>query len=85
MLLSRITQRQLMGWMEYYRCEPWGEQRADLRMGILASTVAALYCHKGQTPQPRDFMPRFGERAKPQSTQQMRAIFAQAARHWGKK
>ncbi len=27
-------------WLALYRIDPWGEQRADLRAGIVASTIA---------------------------------------------
>ena len=39
-LLSRTTSRELSEWMVYYELEPFGEERADLRAGIVASTVA---------------------------------------------
>ncbi len=38
--------------------EPWGEQRADLRMGILASTaVNMMKGKKGKRVKATDFMP----------------------------
>jgi hypothetical protein len=40
-LLSEITSRELTEWMAYATLEPFGEQRADLRTGLLA-TVSAL-------------------------------------------
>lgn len=47
-------------WMAYYQIEPFGQERADLRMGILAAVMAGPHRRKGQRPpKPRDFMPRF--------------------------
>lgn len=51
--------------MAYYGVEPWGEERADLRMGILASTMANLWSSKTSRPsKPKDFMPDFGAHEK---------------------
>lgn len=49
--------------MAYERMEPWGEGRADLRAGIVASAVFNSQRASGDAPvlQPSEFMPRFGE------------------------
>lgn len=48
-------------WLAYYRLEPWGEERGDLRAGIVASTVANAWRGKDVLPfNPGDFMPEFG-------------------------
>jgi hypothetical protein len=57
-LLDSLTAYDLAEWMAYFAAEPWGEERADLRAGIVASTLANI--HRGATTQafsPRDFMP----------------------------
>lgn len=59
-MLSEITSRQFAEWMAYSQLEPWGEERDDLRMGIVASTIANSNRGKGQKPyKPQDFMPSF--------------------------
>ena len=46
--------------MAYYRIEPWGEERADLRNGMLCSLVANMFRKRGKrAAQPKDFMPKF--------------------------
>lgn len=41
-----------------YRIEPWGEERADLRNGILCATLANINRGKNTPPyKPVDFMP----------------------------
>lgn len=61
--------------MAYYKLEPFGEERADLRMGILASVMANAWRGKGQKPfKPRDFMPTFDTHKKPQSIAEQKAI-----------
>lgn len=63
-LLCRITARELVEWMAYYELEPWGEERADLRAAIVASTIANIFRGKRAAYKVEDFMPEFGRRAK---------------------
>ena len=59
-MLSEITSAQFAEWMAYSRLEPWGEDRDDLRMGIVASVIANSNRGKGKKPyKPQDFMPDF--------------------------
>jgi len=64
-LLARISSRELAEWMAYAQLEPFGEERADLRAGIVAATVANTARDPRKRARPfaaRDFMPRFGRR-----------------------
>ena len=73
-LQLRLNSREFAEWLAYYNLEPWGEERADLRAGIIAATVAnAAPGRRGRTFQPKDFMPFTGERAQRQSTQEVEA------------
>ncbi len=66
-LLHRISSRELAEWMAFYSLEPFGEERADLRAAIIATTVAnaARDPKRRRRPfRPADFMPRFRERGK---------------------
>lgn len=61
-LLARISSRELSEWMAYFELDPFGQERADLRAGIVASTVA----NTARDPKkrrrqwmPKDFMPQF--------------------------
>ena len=74
-----MTAGQLREWMSYYAMEPWGEERADLRAGIVASTVANVHRGRAHAFRPADFMPRFGEPARRQSPQAMLAVLRAAA------
>ena len=57
-LLQRVSSRELGEWMAYERIEPFGETRADLRVGMLTSLTANINRKKGATPfTPQDFMP----------------------------
>ena len=59
-LLSRISSRELTEWQAYYSLDPFGEDRADLRAGIIAATTANMLRAKGAKGyKPQDFMPRF--------------------------
>lgn len=47
-------------WIAYYQLEPFGEERADMRAAIIASTIANVNRSKGQKAyKVEDFMPRF--------------------------
>jgi hypothetical protein len=57
--------------MAFDRIEPFGEERADLRMAIVACTIANANRGKGQKAfKVDDFMPKFEPR-KRQTPQQM--------------
>ena len=59
-LLGRISSRELTEWRAYCGIEPFGEERADLRAGIVASTVANVFRKSGTQPyKAQDFMPKF--------------------------
>jgi len=50
-------------WLAYASLEPFGEDRADLRAGIIASTVANVNRGRSQRSlTPQDFMPDFDYR-----------------------
>jgi len=61
-LLDRIDSKELTEWQSYYLIEPFGEERADLRSGVLASIMSNAWRGKN-TPasSPSDFVLKFGE------------------------
>lgn len=72
---ARISAREFAEWMAYYTLEPWGQERADLRAGIIASTVANANrdAKKRRQPfKPQDFMPAFDR--EPQTADQQLAM-----------
>lgn len=66
-MLDAMPARMLSEWVAYYGIEPWCEQRADLRMGIICATMANAWSSKGRRMKPMDFMPRFD--VEPQKVQ----------------
>lgn len=63
-MLERIPSRLLSEWVAFAQLEPFGEERADLRAGIVAAAVVNVQRAKGSAPvRPGDFMPRFDEDA----------------------
>ena len=45
-------------WQEYWSESPFGDERADVRAGIVASTIANVHRGRNQPPfKPQDFMP----------------------------
>ena len=56
----RMSGREFVHWMAYYNMEPFGEMRADLRAGIIASTIANVNRGKRHAAfKPDQFMPEF--------------------------
>jgi hypothetical protein len=59
-MLGEMTSAQFAEWMAYSRIEPWGEERDDLRMGVLASMIANMFRDKSKKPaKPSDFVLNF--------------------------
>jgi hypothetical protein len=74
MLLSQISSRQFADWLAYYSLEPFGEERADLRAGIVASVVNNRWRGKGEKAlSPIDFMPYTEEHT--QTAEEQMALF----------
>lgn len=59
--------------MAYYSLEPFGEERADLRAGIISSTIANVNRGKHKPFKPTDFMPKF-EQHKQTWKQQLQIV-----------
>lgn len=67
-LLSRIDARELAEWEAYYSLDPWGQERADLRAGTIAATVANSHSTSGGF-KPSDFMPQYGPAREVEQTE----------------
>jgi hypothetical protein len=62
-LLASIDSAELTEWLAYDRIEPFGEERADLRTGMVCSTVANHSFAPPRDPRkPADYM-LFAQRA----------------------
>ncbi len=69
-LLARIGSDELTEWMAFYQLEPFGDLRADLRSGVISSTIAnANRAKHSQAFTPEDFMP-FTDRRNAEITPQ---------------
>lgn len=57
-MLRQMSAVTFVDWQRYASLEPFGEERADLRAGIVASTIAnCLAGREGKAFSPEDFMP----------------------------
>jgi hypothetical protein len=71
-MLAEMTSAQFAEWLAYSRIEPWGEEREDLRIGIIASMIANMFREKGKKPaQPSDFILDFEPEDEDAKTQRM--------------
>ncbi len=59
----RISQREFAEWLAYYRMDPFGEDRADIRSGVAACGLATMWADKegARRLKPSQFMPVFDE------------------------
>lgn len=58
-----VDSAEFAAWQAYALLEPFGEERADLRAGIIASTIANVNRGRATPPfRPKDFMPEFRRR-----------------------
>ena len=75
-LLGRLDSREFAEWMAFYRMDPWGEERADVRMAQLCAMYANVNKGKrGKQYKIEDFM-LFAE--KPSDKKPMRGEVASA-------
>lgn len=78
-LYAVLTHKAYSEWLELWNCDPWDEDRADLRAGIVASAAVSPYAKKGMVPKPIDFMPYAKIRKlapRKQSTEEMKKTWA---------
>lgn len=70
------TIREFVRWVAFYGFEPWGEERADFRAGVIAATVANAF--GGAKAKPHDFMPLIAKHPKRQTVEEQQAGMARA-------
>ncbi|HQZ40677.1 MAG TPA: DUF4035 domain-containing protein [Vicinamibacterales bacterium] len=62
-----MSAREFGEWMAFYTLEPFGDSRADLRMGVLAALTANIARDEKRRSKPYevdDFMPKFDRQEK---------------------
>lgn len=76
-MMERMSAAEFREWEAVELIEPFGERRADIRAGIIASVIANVNRGKNQKAfTPEDFMIPWEIGAKPmQTAEQQRAIF----------
>ncbi len=82
---DEVSAGEFLEWMNVYQRDPWGEERADYRAGIVAATLANIHRSKGRRFKPDDFMPKFQSANRRQTQHEMVSVFksfveAQAAK-----
>lgn len=69
-MLAEMSAGQWWEWIAYSHVDPFGEERGDLRAGIIAATIANANRNPKKRPRPftpADFMPKVNQR--PQKVQ----------------
>jgi hypothetical protein len=49
-----LTEREFQDWWAFYQSDPWGQDRADLRSGIIAALIANQ--HSKRRSKAKDFL-----------------------------
>jgi hypothetical protein len=77
-LLEEMSAETWVLWQLYYDLDPWGEERADLRSGMIAAVIAETNRDKKKRRKPytpQEFMPQFDRPPpKPQTPEEQAAI-----------
>lgn len=68
-----ISAEEFAEWVAFFTAEPWGEERADLRSGIIAATVANCHAQGRKQFHAEDFMPTFGKPKRRQAIEEMQS------------
>lgn len=76
-MLGKLDSRELTEWFLYDALDPFGQARADLRAGVIASTVANCHSTKGHF-KPSDFVVKYGPRVVERKTPEQLATTARA-------
>jgi hypothetical protein len=79
-MLSLISSYELSEWMVEFENDPFGDQRADARAAMIATTIANVFRGKRSPFKLETFMLKFGKRIRTMAEQiakveQLNAIF----------
>lgn len=66
-MLEELTWHEFLEWRAYALIEPFGEDRADLRIGYAFAKMAGLFVKRGTRLKPGDFTPSFGGDDQPRT------------------
>lgn len=85
-LRSVLSREEYLDWLALYNCDPWGEDRADLRARTVAIATVAPWAKRGWHPSPTAFMPY----VKPQprrrmSEAELKKMIVPLAEKWNKR
>lgn len=73
-MLAQITGQQFIEWMAFYELDPWGDQRADLRMAEMLALTVNMNLRKGKKPATiQDFM-HYAEKPDPKPMSQAESV-----------
>jgi len=76
--LEHLSAHEFAEWMAYSQIEPWGEERADMRAALICKILADFNTPKGKQPMKlSDFMLKFDQERKVQSTEELIGTAAQ--------
>lgn len=80
-LLRNMPAAELAEWIAYYQLHPWGEEREDLRAGMIAAPLLNCWT-KGRRWKPQDWVAR-PKRKEPMSVENMKTVLQALAESRG--
>ena len=57
--VEALPYKELKEWQAYYKIEPFGETRMDLRFALMTANLISPHLKKGQQPKLEDYMVKF--------------------------
>lgn len=73
-----LPEIELRKWMAWYKIEPFGEERMDLRFALMTAHVVSPYLKKGHKPKLSDYMMEFQPKPK-MSNDEIRKVLERIA------
>lgn len=84
-LRKEMSLNEMNHWLAFYKLHPFGEDRADLRAGIITSGIRNAHRTKGKPDKPKDFMPDFMREGRMKSQAALKRILSSMAHASGGK
>ena len=81
-MLASMSASEFTEWHEYYKLDPWGEERSDWRSGnVCATLVNVNRGKKGRQYKAEDFMPKFKQAGEPEGVRLSPEASVKYAKH----
>jgi len=85
-MLNRMTSSEFSEWIAYHELDPFGQEREDLRAGMIAAPLINCWSKKGgKKAKPKDWILKSKKLQTPQDWTFMQKIFKSVVKNYEKK